>query len=169
MIVDVHSQLTKAIMGYDTYAGIPAVGGLKPIYEFGDEYHLNAIIKLYNQDKKSIYPLIYNIENLSTQSSRGNITEVSLKLIIATRNKHTERKNTQRWATSYRNVLFPIAQHLDTLFTKSRMFVYDGEAVLREFPNYGNGKENETTDVWDALRLDTTLQIRNGCIGNFKY
>jgi len=169
MIVDVHSQLTKSIMGYDTYEGIPLVGGLKPVYEFGDELHLNQIIKIYNQNKKPIYPLIYNITNFSNQSGRRNLAEVDLKLIIATRNLHTERKNTQRWATSYRNVLFPLAQHLETLFTKSRIFTWDTDFALYEFPNYGDGKENETTDVWDALRLDTTIKINNGCIGSFKY
>lgn len=163
MIVDVHKQMIKAV------ASLPLIDGFKPVYEFGDEMHLNLILKRYSQDKRQLYPLIYNITNRTEQESRKNYANTRLQLVIATRNLHTEYKNTERWATSYNNVLFPLVINLDILFNKSQMFITDGEFELFEFPNYGNNKENETQDIWDALRLDTEIKITNNCLGSFKY
>lgn len=163
MIVDVHKQMIKAV------ASLPEIGGFKPVYEFGDELHLNMILKRYNKSNKDLYPLIYNITNKTNQESKKNYAETKLQLVLATRNLHTEYKNTERWATSYENVLFPLAKNLDILFTKSTMFIGDGAFELFEFPNYGNVKENETTDIWDAFRMDLNIKITNNCLGSFKY
>ena len=169
MIVDVQSRLSLAIMGDQQHSGLPALNGKKIIYDFGDETHLNLVVKYYNDKSKPLYPLIYNVQNKSIQESNRNLAEVDLKLIIATRNSHTEYKNTQRWATSYKNVLFPVASFLDTLFSKQSIFLWDGNYDLLEFPNYGNAKENETIDILDCLRFDTKIKINNNCLKTIKY
>lgn len=163
-LVDIHSRLTQAIMGDANHLGMPLIGGRKVVYEFGDESHLNQILKLYDKNRKELYPLIYNVNSESNQDSSRSLGEVDLKLVIATRNLHTEYKNTQRWATSYRNVLFPVAKNLVTLFTKGSIFIWNETFNLKEFPNFGEAGENETTDIWDALRFDTTIKINNHCL-----
>jgi hypothetical protein len=157
MIIDVHKKLDEAIKS------LPSIQGKKPVYQWGDELHLNQLIKTYNDDKKEPYPFVYDITGRSEQDKDRKTALVNLQLVIAVPNPHTDYLNPKRWKTSYQDWLFPTAQNLATLFEKGSIFLWDGEFELLEFPNYGNGKENETTSIWDALRLDTTITINNHC------
>lgn len=158
-MIDVHAKLTQA---FDV---LPLIDGLKPNYKWGDENELNKLLKLYSNDSsKNIYPLIYNVSNRSSQSEMGNEASVNISLIIATRNKNTDWHNGNRWATSYKNVLFPMIRNMVQLFYKSGFTYWDGTYELYEFPNYGDLGENKTLDIWDALRMDFRLNINNNCL-----
>lgn len=158
-MIDIHARLTQA---FDV---LPLIDGFKPNYKWGDDHHLNKLLKLYiNDNSKNIYPLIYNVSNRSSQSEMSNEATVELSLIIATRNKNTDWHNGNRWATSYKNVLFPMVKNMAQLFYKSGFTYWDGRYELYEFPNYGNTEENKTLDIWDALRMDLRLNITNNCL-----
>lgn len=163
-MINVHARLTEA------FATLPEIMEMKPNYKWGDEMHLNQLMKLYNNDQKNPYPLIYNVSNKSSQDeSRATATYNPLQLVIAYRNTHTDHLNPTRWATSYNTMLFPVAMNIVTLFKKSQIFQWNEQYELFEFPNYGDGNENETTDIWDALRLDTTITINNNCLKTIYY
>lgn len=158
-MIDVHKRLTGV------FATLPEVMGMKPNYKWGDEMHLNQLIKLYNNDSKNPYPLIYNVSNNTSQDEqKQTATYNTLSLVIAYRNLHTDHTNPTRWATSYKDMLFPVAMNIVTLLKKSAIFQWNEQYELFEFPNYGNAQENETTDIWDALRLDTSITINNNCL-----
>lgn len=170
MIIDVHQRFLDAfamlpkVGGYPANGDIPANEGYQPNYDWGNELHLNQLIRLYHNDNENPYPLIYNISNVTSQDSKKELASYdNLSLILATRNTCTELVNPQRWATSYKNILFPLANNIVTLFEKNAIFQWTGEFELLEFPNYGENDENMTTDIWDALRIDTSITINNQC------
>lgn len=154
--------------GFDT---LPAIGGLKPTYKWGNQYHLLKQLELLQKNNKSPYPLIYQTSNRSTQDSKARTVTTDLTLVLAMRETKTDLLNENRWAMSYGQVLYPLASHIETLFTKGGIFLWDGQYTLEEFPNYGSGTENFTIDKWDALRFETTITIydETHCLKTFKY
>ncbi len=148
---------------------LPEVAGVKPVYRWGNEHHLIKLLQLFEKEAQSPYPLIYQISNMSSQNEQRNEVTVDLSLVLAVRNKETQLLNENRWAMTYKDVLFPLAKNIETLFKKSQVFRWDGEYKLYEFPNYGSGKENFTVDIWDALRFDTRIIITNNCLFNIQF
>jgi len=163
-MINIHKRLI------DAFATLPAVQDKKPNYKWGNEEHLNQLISAYGKDTtKKPYPLIYNISNSYTQNAQTLESQATLSLLIATKNENTSLLNNERWASSYDNILFPVARSIETLFLKSIIFGWDSEYELFEFPNYGQSRENETIDIWDALRFDTTITINDKCFKPIKY
>jgi len=171
-MINVHKRLIEA---FDTLPDIgataePVFAGFKPRYEWGDDVHWNKLIKLFGNDPgKSVYPIIYNSSNTIEHDTKRVAATATLTLILATRNTSVDMTNSQRWATSYNNVLFPLARNIEQLFTKSQIFAWDGIFTTVEFPNYGQNGENKTTDIIDALRFDTTITINDKCLKTIKY
>lgn len=163
-MIIIEKQLNKA---FDT---LPQIQGFQPVYKWGNKNHLIRQLKLFSKNKEYPYPLIYQTSNSDSDSGQKNYTETDLILVLATRVIERERLNENRWATSYENILWPLAQNIETLFKKSQMFVWDNEFRKTTYPNYGDGEENFTTDIWDALELRFNgLKITTNCLGNFKY
>lgn len=171
-MISVNDRLTEA------FATLPVMDlnptgrpeGYRPVYDWGNSEQLIRRAKLSNLD---MYPLIYQTSTESTQLSNERIVETDLTLILAVQNLSAEDLNSVRWATTYRNILYPLAKNIETLFTKGGIFIWDGEYTLEEFPNYGNNNqtENETIDIWDALSFRTTIKIYGSqvCMKPLKY
>ena len=163
-MLNVHKKLISV------FDSLPLISGLKPHYDWGDSKHFNKLIKLYDNDlTKNIYPVIYNVSNEYSHNENSGEVESRLSLIIATRNTDQQLTNSQRWATSYNNILFPLCQNIITAFTKSAVFYWDQEYDVFEFPNYSEGEENGFTDIIDALRLDTGITITDKCLNKIFY
>lgn len=165
-MIEPHSILT------DAFTSMPAVANnKKATYKWGDAMHLNKLIKLYQNNKENIYPLIYNVSNHYKITGRQQYIEYSpLSIVIATRNGNVDWHNGNRWATSYKDVLFPVVNNVIQLFKKAGIFLWDGEFTLYEFPNYSNNDENATTDIWDAVRLDIpNITITGTCLQPILY
>lgn len=153
----------------EVFEQLPLVVGFKPIYDFGDKHHLIKLLKAYSDEAKSPYPLVYQLSTKSKQNELVQEGETNLVLMIATRNDETALFNKNRWATSYRNVLIPTAKHVVTALTKGGIFVWNFEYEIDNYPNYGSGEENFTTDIWDAIRLTTRITITDGCINTIRF
>jgi hypothetical protein len=152
----------------EVFAQLPTIQGLQANYKWGDSLHLNKILKLYGNEQRNPYPLIYNISNnYEVEKRTQHITYRPLSLVLATRNEHTDWTNGNRWATSYDNILFPLADYILQVFKKSQVFNWDSAYKVFEYPNYSNTdekKENATTDIWDALRIDVaSISIFDRC------
>jgi len=157
----------------DVFSQLPEIDGFKPVFDWGNQYNLMAVLKSYADAKESPYPLIYQdiTESEENQFSRGDgEVELNLKLIIACSNPATELLNKNRWAMSYRNVLFPVVENIEKCFYKAGIFTWTGEYGLKKHPNYGNGEENFTTDIWDALVLRVSnMKIDTNCIQQINF
>ena len=181
-MIIVEEQLSKAFLTLPALGGYPEtedsepISAFKPVYKWGNDYHLIRQLNLFSKEGILPYPLIYQVSNSDNDENSKNYTTTDLVLILATRNKQVDLLNENRWAMSYQNILWPLAKHIETLFSKSQMFVWDGEFKKTTYPNYGGennnekNKENFTIDIWDALKLEFRgLKITNNCLGNFKY
>lgn len=172
-MINVHKRLIEAFGTMPNIGVTDTSEGFAARYEWGDFKHLNQLIKLDgNNPQKPVYPIIYNISNSATHEFKRNAATIDASFVIATRNTNVDMVNSQRWAASYNNVLFPLVGYMVQLFTKSQIFAWNGEFNLFEFPNYGQTEQKEsnaTTDIWDALRLDTTITINDKCLKTIKY
>lgn len=153
----------------DAFEQLPIKNGFKPIYKWGNEMHLNSQIKLFNESNKSPYPLIYQLSNSSNQSVIERTANTDLVFILACRNLDTTLLNENRWAMSYKELLYPLLIDIETTFHKAGIFRWNGKYKITEFPNYGNNEKNVSIDIWDALKLETSIEINNNCINKIKY
>lgn len=164
-LMDLFSYLPEITSGEITYP--------KPIYHFGDGKELNRFIAERQKHNQLTYPLIYQTSYEETQLVREELVSVRLEMFIAYCTE-TSLFNTERWATSYRNILMPTFENIHKAFKDSRMIISDYEYVVQKFPNYGNpernGTENQTIDIIDALRFELDCTINNHCINkNIKF
>jgi hypothetical protein len=158
-MIEPHTILTEIVQQ------LPSIQGLKVNYKWGDSLHLNKLIKLYNNKQETPYPLIYNVSNNYGVDKRTTYINYNpLSLVIATQNTNVDWHNGNRWATSYNNILFPIAYYLLQSFKKSQVFQWDGNYNIYEFPNYSQEGENATTDILDALRIDVRMTLTDRCV-----
>jgi len=148
---------------------LPEIDGFKPIYKWGNEFHLQKQLELYSKAKTSPYPLIYQTSNLSKQQTFSKTCEATLKLILACQNKQVDLTNEQRWAMTYRNILYPLLENIEICFNECGVIVWDGDYKMQEFPNYGNGKDNFTLDVWDAIAIDVKIIIDGDCVRQIRF
>lgn len=153
--------------GFNT---LPLTDDKKPVYNWGNELHLLKVLELYQKSNAYPYPLIYQVSNTSTQREQSSEATINLELIIATRETRVDLLNENRWAYSYKQLLYPVLINIVTLFMQGvNTFTWNGEYTVREFPNYGNGQENFTIDLWDALRFETTITLNNNCLNTILY
>jgi hypothetical protein len=154
----------------EAFNQLPTMNGFKPVYKWGNELHLIKQLQLFEKDGKSPYPLIYQTSNRSEQNATTEIAETNLVLILACRNLETDLLNENRWEMTYKNILYPLVSNITTVFNKSGVYIWDGSFSVEEFPNYGNGKENKTVDIWDALLFKATIKIEGKkCIKQIKF
>lgn len=148
-----------------SFAKLPVTGDKKPVYRWGNKDHLIKILEQYQKANQTPYPLIYQVSNRSTQSPKASEVTTNLELVIAVRNIEFDMLNERRWATTYKGLLYPVLENIQTLFTKGNIFLWDSEYTIQEFPNYGNGTEHFTVDHWDAIRFETSITIYgNRCL-----
>ena len=150
---------------------LPISNGYKPVYKWGNEKHLIKQIKEFDKERKTIYPLIYQTSNKSKQDNIRNSCTTDLVFILACRNLETDLMNENRWAMSYDKILYPLVGLIETCFNRAGIYNWDGVFTVEEFPNYGDGEQNKTTDIWDALLFTTSITINGNksCINKIKF
>lgn len=150
---------------------LPEIDGFKPVFSWGNEKHLIKKIVSFDKESKSIYPLIYQTSNKSEQDSVKDICNTDLTLIIACRNLEVDLPNENRWAMSYEKILYPMVRNIEKSFNRAGIYIWNGVYSIQEFPNYGNGEENKTVDIWDALLFTTKITINGSksCINTIKF
>lgn len=143
----------------DLFEQLPLIDGFKTIYKWGNKEHLLKQLELFSKESKTIYPLIYQTSNSSVQGK--DECETKLTLVLACQNTNVDLTNEQRWMLSYKNILYPLVENIESIFRKSGSVTWKNSYSITEFPNYGNGEENFTIDKWDAILLETTIKITN--------
>lgn len=154
----------------EIFSPLPEIVGFKPIYKWGDELHLIKQLEIYSKAKKSIYPLIYQTSTGSKQNEYSKEATTSLVLVLACRNTEIDLTNEQRWATSYSNILYPLVENIVKSLVQSGIsIIVNGEYTLTEFPNYGSGQLNNTTDIWDAVQFECSVTLNANCVKTIYY
>lgn len=138
----------------------------KPKYYFGDAKECNKLIALRDGE---LYPLIYQTSTTETQNPDAKEVSTDLVLVLAHRNTEVNLINTQRWATSYKNILMPLVNNVYKALQQSGWVRFDSTYELEKVPNYSETDVkdlNAFADIVDAVifRVSITLNITNKCI-----
>ena len=122
---------------------------------------VNAYLKVKDQP----YPLIILVRSREKLISRTS-EEVTRKcrFIIATAERDVNKLNNDRWQSSYKNVLNPLASlFLDALERSTISRLHDG-IELDRVPNYADASKDNQIDIWDTILIDCTVSINNNCL-----
>lgn len=137
----------------------------KPKYYFGDAKELNKVMKLKDGE---IYPLIFQTSTIETQNQKAGDVTTDLVLVLAHRNTEEYLTNTQRWATSYKNILMPLVDNIYQAFIQSKWVTFDSTYELEKVPNYSETSAKEKhgfNDIVDAIVFRATVRLTpNVCI-----
>lgn len=147
----------------------------KPLFDFGTEDQLNAVIK-NNADSGSVeYPLIWVETGFTTKGKLPRLN-VKLSFIIATRNK-SDQTNKQRLETSFKPILYPCLESIIKglkLSGFTKLINRDKETVSNHF-NYGvaekqkTGTVNPAIDVWDAVKFGCEFEMSDCPLREINY
>jgi hypothetical protein len=135
-----------------------------PIFKVGDQKEL---ISFFNQSETlTNYPLIWldmpYIENHYNQKK----VEVDVSLILAVETNGS-MLNSERMDKTYKPILLPLLDNVIDLFKKANTVSFDFNYKITKFPNYSDteqGEENKFVDIWDAIKLEITLNFNNKCL-----
>lgn len=159
--IDLFSRLPEITSNGITYP--------KPIYHFGDGKELNRFIAERQKNNQLTYPLIYQTSYREVQRYKENLVDLNPVEMFIAYQTQTELFNTERWATSYRNILVPTFNNIFTALRKSGIIQEtEWDITVEKFPNYGNpeidGTQTKTIDVIDALRFTLNCTMNSNCI-----
>lgn len=143
----------------------------KPLYDYGSHEDLLRWLNSRRKENATRYPLIW----LETPVRRigkadGDVAAFRANLILATLAESTA-SNRERVEISikpnlmllYNNVIKAIRM---SGFTR---FVDREKEALSIFYNYGSNGENEATDVWDALKFESSIIMDTCPLKEFNY
>lgn len=128
-------------------------------------------VNLYLSKKNQPYPLIILVRSPEKLKNRvcSEVTRKS-RFILATAERDINKLNTERWQSSYKNILNPLADtFLEALESSSISRLHD-DLELDRVPNYADvsmqaGKDLENQiDIWDTIVLDCTVSINDNCL-----
>lgn len=142
----------------------------KPVYHFGDGIELNQFLK---ENENTIYPLIYQTSmRANINKDRDEAVIRPLEFFIATKAK-PEKNNTQRWNTTYQNILRPLFDNIQTIFECCGIVRTEQSEVwqVENFPKYSQNQatrnENIEIDIIDAIKVSLNCTIENTCITEY--
>ena len=139
--------------------------GVKPKFGWGDKKELNRYLQL---KKEGSYPLVWLLPSPENHIDSGQAVKKDCNLIIATLEKDISLFNDQRYLKSYDLILNPLTDYLvQGLRSSSISSIIGDEWSVFRHPNYSEeskGDESGTIDLWDAIRLDCTVEINNHCL-----
>lgn len=145
---------------------IPNVDGLKPVFHYGEGKELNAFLIGRNKDGSNLYPLVYQTSYRETQNIQQKTVTTRWEAILATATR-PELYNTQREATTYQNVLYPLFGYIDKAMRSSNFITSEYVWDIEKWPNYSESKEMKEhgfLDVVDAMLIRCELLIDTNCI-----
>lgn len=136
-------------------------------FKYGDQKELIAFLKS-EIGSDNPYPLIWLIYPFIEIHSRNKVTlnDVSLVLAVET---NDSMFNEDRMEQTYKTVLFPLLNNIKTVFKRANIFNTDEVYTIIKYPNYsgiddGEGDENKSTDIWDAIKVTFSCSIIKGCL-----
>ena len=143
------------------------VGGesFKPIFEFGDLKDLNKFLK---QEVKK-YPLIW-LESGFNESFNEEGVSISPNIVIATYGLNLSYSNREKLDINFKTVLMPLLENVIKTFERSNIIIFNGsDCKITKYYNYGDESRHETTDIWDAIKLEVEITIKDDCIKQVNY
>ena len=128
----------------------------------GDEKELIRFLTKMNDNP---YPLIWLMTPFEEDHLRTKVVCENLEFVLAV-DGNSEETYEQRLVSSYQNILMPLLDNIKKLFSISGVIDFSNEDIrLAKFPNFGEDELNETSQIWDALKVTfKSLSFNNKCI-----
>lgn len=142
-------------------------------FDFGSHKDL---LRFMNSERKRQggvkYPLIWLETPFDRDIMRnGQVNLSGLNLILATLSD-SQQSNTTRLELAFKTTLIPLSQLVLESLRKSgfTQIINDGQRTETNYYNYGvNEDENQTTDIWDVIKIELDLIIDNKCLRCINY
>ncbi len=137
-------------------------------FDFGSHKDLLRFMNSQRKFQGGVsYPLIW----LETPFERdilrdGKINLSGLTLILATLSD-SEQSNSTRLEVAFKTTLIPLSELVIEALKKSgfTQIINDGQRKETNFYNYGvNEEENQTTDIWDVIKIELDLIMDSRCL-----
>lgn len=153
----------------ELFATLPVinVGGTDyPIvFSFGNKNDLNKFLR---QESKK-YPLAW-LETGYAEDMQKDYLSTDLNLILATYSRDINKENDVRLEDSFKDILIPLLENINKAFERSNITDFkDKNFRMTKFYNYGSNKEHETTDLWDAIKMEVGINVNDDCLKSFSY
>ena len=137
----------------------------KPVFDFGDLKDLNKFLK--QEEKK--YPLIWLETGFEESFNEEGVT-ISPNIVIATYGLNLSYSNKQKLDINFKTVLLPLLENVIKTIERSNVINFNGEDYkITKYYNYGDGGRHETTDIWDAIKLEVEITLKEDCIKSVNY
>jgi len=134
-------------------------------YDWGTIDVLNKFLIL--KDNQSKYPLIWLVTSKDTEDLLRNTVTRQARFIIATRSNDVDGFNAKQYQTDYLNILLPVYNDFITVLNRSGISKIIDTTIEKELkPNYSLTKDKGLITIWNAIVLDATIEIKDGCIIN---
>jgi len=135
-----------------------------PTFMYGDQKQLLDFLR-QNSKGESKYPLIWLIYPYNEKHKRSYVEFSGLSLVLAVET-NTSMLNSQRMKETYAKVLIPLFDNIKKCFSIANIVNVPDVYDIVKFPNYSEdaGEENETTYVWDALKVTFDGKINSNCL-----
>ena len=142
-------------------------------FDFGSHKDLLRFMNSERKFKGGVqYPLIWLETPIERVNFRNNDVELSgLTLVLATLS-NSEQSNSQRLETTFKPTLNPLYDNVIKALSKSgfTQIVNNSNVTQTNYYNYGvDENENQTTDIWDAIKIDLDLIMGNECLRCINY
>lgn len=140
---------------------------LKPFFGWGNKDELNRTLEEY---QSSVYPLIWLLPSLDSYDFKAKRVERNCSFIIATLETKKDLLNADRYNYNFDIVLNPLTSLLVSGLRKSSItrMVSQRVEVFKE-PNYSEIEKDGVIDLWDAVRIDCTVEFNNNCLRAIKW
>jgi len=155
ILTTLFNDLPEIVVGNDCF---------KSIFEFGDVKDLNEFLK--QEEKK--YPLIW-LESGFNESFNDEGVSISPNIVIATYGLNTSLGNRDKLDINFKVVLIPVLELVLKTFERSNVVVFNGDYKITKYYNYGDMEAHETTDIWDAIKLELDITLKDDCIKKVNY
>jgi len=147
--------MTNGIGGGATY---------KPIFGYGDEKELNAFLKM-KEKGESPYPLIWLLYPYKENQTKNHVEVSNIQFILAVKS-NMPMQNFERMQVTFKAILIPLYNNISYLFKTANIVNVSGDYDVIKYPNYSydaKGAETFGNLVWDAMKIEFDIKIKNTC------
>ena len=142
-------------------------------FDFGSHKDLLRFMNSERKFKGGVqYPLIWLETPFDRDIKRnGNVNISGLTLILATLS-NSQQSNTERLENTFKPTLIPLSQLVLESLRKGgfTQIINDGQRKETNFYNYGvDENENQTTDIWDVIKIELDIIMDNRCLRCINY
>lgn len=156
---------------------------------FGDEFYVNFLegdIYELNKHLNSTnikYPLIWMLTGYKIMDSNttNGLTRYKDVLLLLITKGDKEDRYLKRYGNTFDTILYPMYEKIKSVFKRNSVVMTSNDNQLEAFPLNDWNQKNQrlsiygekakpqtvvTNDIWDAVSLQTDLEISQNCISS---